>query len=247
MTRISESMNNSSSTINDKFSEKVVCYFGSWAVYRPGNGKIDISEIDPTLCTHLIYTFVGIGEDGSVRILDGWADLAKDYGKDGYGKFNKLRERNPAVKTMIAIGGWNEGSTKYSHVVANPTIRKRFVDNVVNFVKKYGFDGFDMDWEYPNQRGGVVADKKNYVLLLKELRERFDAEGLILSAAVGAAEVSASKSYIISEMSKYLHFINLMTYDLHGTWDKKTGINAPLYAGSWEHGDERKLNVVSFK
>jgi len=36
-----------------------------------------------------------------------------------------------------------------------------------------------------------------------------------------------------------------MTYDLHGSWDKVTGENAPLYAGSADTTDyQRKLNVV---
>lgn len=195
----------------------------------------------------MIYTFVGLTEDGSVRILDPWADLPKDGGKDGFNKWNKLRERNPSVKTMIAMGGWNEGSVKYSTVFSQTSLREKFVENVVRFVKKYNFDGFDLDWEYPNQRGGKFEDKVNFVETLKLLRKRFDEEGLILSAAVGAAEVSASQSYIISKVSKYLHFINLMTYDLHGQWESKTGIIAPLYPRSTEVGGERKLNVVSVK
>ncbi|XP_008210082.1 probable chitinase 2 [Nasonia vitripennis] len=207
--------------------KKVVCYFGSWAVYRPGNGQIDISDIDPTLCTHLIYSFVGLGEDGSVNNLDAWNDLPS--GKDSFGRFNALRQNSPDTKTMVAIGGWKEGSAKYSRVAANPNLRKRFVENVVAFVKKYNFDGFDVDWEYPAQRDGSPADKQNYVQLLKELRQRFDQEGLILSAAVGAAEGSASQSYDIAGISKHLDFINLMAYDLHGSWDHKTGINAPTY------------------
>ena len=171
--------------------------------------------------------------------------MGKDGGKNGYNKWNYLKKRNPKVKTMVAIGGWNEGSVKYSKVVGDPSLRKKFVENVVSFVKKYNFDGFDFDWEYPNQRGGKFADKKNYVETLKLMRERFDQEGLILSAAVGAAEVSASQSYLIAEIAKYLHFINLMTYDFHGQWDRRTGINAPLYPRKEEVGAERKLNVVS--
>jgi len=222
-----------------------VCYFGSWSVYRPSNGKFDIAYIQPNLCTHLIYTFVGIGENGEVRVLDSWQDLADNYGKNGFGRFNQLRKQSPETKTLIAIGGWNEGSAKYSAVVANPTTRANFVKNVVAFVQKYGFDGFDVDWEYPNQRGGNQADVKNYISLLKELRTEFDKHGLILSAAVAAAETSASLSYDIAEMSKHLHFINLMSYDLHGAWEKTTGHNAPLYAQKSETGNELKLNVVS--
>lgn len=149
------------------------------------------------------------------------------------------------MKTLIAIGGWNEGSVKYSTVVANPTLRGKFVKNVVEFVKKHNFDGFDVDWEYPNQRGGKPEDVQNYISLLRELRTEFDKHGLILSAAVAAAEPSASLSFDIPAMSKYLHFINIMAYDLHGAWEKITGHNAPLYQRKGETGNELKLNVVS--
>ncbi|XP_001600140.2 chitinase-3-like protein 1 [Nasonia vitripennis] len=224
--------------------KKIVCYFGSWAVYRPGNGEISIeNEIDASLCTHLIYTFVGLNADGTINILDKWADLPDAGGRDGYNKFNQLRNGNPRTRTLVAIGGWNEGSVTYSKVAADPALRATFVESAATFVRKYGFDGLDFDWEYPNQRGGSLKDRENYVLLLKELRKRFDEEGLLLSAALAAAQSSASKSYIVPEVVKYLDLVNLMAYDLHGLWDKTTGVNAPLYAGSWERGDQRLLNV----
>lgn len=190
----------------------------------------------------MIYSFIGIITDGSVNVLDSWMDLPN--GKDGFGKFTRLRELSPGTKAMVAIGGWNEGSVKYSQVVGNPAIRATFVKNVVNFLKQYNFDGLDVDWEYPNQRGGKPSDKENYVALLKELREEFDKHGFILSVAVSAAEGSASQSYHISQVSKYVHFINLMTYDFNGSWNRFTGINAPLYASATNTGVQAKLNVV---
>lgn len=191
----------------------------------------------------MIYSFVGLTTDGNVKVLDEWLDLPDNWGKDAFGRFNKLREQNPGIKTLIAIGGWNEGSTKYSQVVASPTLRGKFVKNIVEFTLKHRFDGFDIDWEYPNQRGGKPEDVQNYVKLLQELRPEFDKHKLLLTAAVAAAEPSASLSYDIPAISKYLDFINVMTYDLYGPWDKTTGLNAPLYSG---HGSsELKLNVVS--
>lgn len=166
---------------------------------------------------------------GKINILDPWQDLPDNYGKNGFGKFNDLRKVNPNLKTLIAIGGWNEGSIKYSHVVADPTLRAKFVKSVVEFLNKYKFDGFDIDWEYPNQRGGKPADKKNFVALLKELSKELKKYGKILSLAVGAAPTSASQSYVIPEISEYVDMINLMTYDLHGSWEATTGMNAPLY------------------
>jgi GH18 family chitinase len=56
-------------------SERTVCYYSSWAVYRNGEGKFDTSRVDPFLCTHLIYAFVGTNPDGSVKLLDAWNDI----------------------------------------------------------------------------------------------------------------------------------------------------------------------------
>lgn len=83
----------------------------------------------------------------------------------------------------------------------NPQLRAQFVKNSVDFVLKYGFDGFDFDWEYPNQRGGIEDDKEAYVATIKELHEAFKPHGLLLSSAVAAAKSSASLSYLIPKMS----------------------------------------------
>jgi chitinase len=67
----------------------------------------------------------------------------------------------------IAIGGWGEGSENYSIMAADPAKRKKFIDSVLIFVKKFDFDGVDMDWEYPGRRGGIPEDKENFVTLMK--------------------------------------------------------------------------------
>ncbi|KAG8041476.1 hypothetical protein G9C98_002769, partial [Cotesia typhae] len=220
---------------------KIVCYWGSWSVYRPDSGKFEVENIDPHLCTHLIYTFVGL--DGSdVKILDPWQDTPNDYGKDGFRRFNKLKLKNPALKTLVAIGGWKEGSRKYSLMASNPESRERFADNAVAFVKKWGFDGFDLDWEYPAQRDGSPNDVKNFVELVKVLGKKLHSQGLLFSAAVAAAESSASQSYDIAKISKHLDFINLMAYDFHGSWEPRTGLNAPLHAASSDSYGARKMN-----
>lgn len=40
----------------------VVCYVGSWAYYRPGEGKFTVDDVDPQLCTHVVYAFAGLDE-----------------------------------------------------------------------------------------------------------------------------------------------------------------------------------------
>lgn len=46
----------------------MVCYYGSWAVYRTGDGKFDVEDIDPQLCTHLIFGFAGLAWDYKIRV-----------------------------------------------------------------------------------------------------------------------------------------------------------------------------------
>jgi hypothetical protein len=46
-------------------------------------------------------------------------------------------------------------------MAATEAARNTFADSVVTFVQKYNFDGLDMDWEYPTQRGGTPQDKVN--------------------------------------------------------------------------------------
>ena len=86
-------------------------------MYRYGNGKFEIPFIDPNLCTHLVYTFTGLSSDGVIKSIDPYADLPDNYGLNGFGKVLKLKDQNPELKVMIAMGGWNEGSTEYSRLV----------------------------------------------------------------------------------------------------------------------------------
>ncbi len=70
--------------------------------------------------------------------------------------------------------------------------------------------------EYPASRGGKPEDKRNFVLLLQELKEAFLPKGYLLTAAVSAGKYFADPAYDIPQVSKYLDIINVMTYDYHG-------------------------------
>lgn len=75
-----------------------------------------------------------------------------------------MKQQNSKLKTLIAVGGWNEGSIKYSAVASDPLKRATLINSAINILETYGFDGFDIDWEYPAQRGGSPADKVIYNL-----------------------------------------------------------------------------------
>lgn len=143
------------------------------------------------------------------------------------------------MKVSLAIGGWNEGSSNYSIMAADSNKRNHFVKQVTSFIRFHKFDGLDLDWEYPTQRGGAPHDKENFVALCKELREEFDKYGLILTSAIGAAKHVMDLAYDFKSLTKYLDFLHIMCYDYGGSWDRKVGANAPLFG-------DGPLNVVSY-
>lgn len=86
----------------------------------------------------------------------------------GYAKFTGLKTYNKDLKTLLAIGGWNEASSRFSPMVANAERRKQLVKNSIKFLRQNNFDGLDLDWEYPAFReGGKPRDKENYAKLVQ--------------------------------------------------------------------------------
>ncbi|XP_065682082.1 acidic mammalian chitinase isoform X1 [Hydra vulgaris] len=121
-------------------------------------------------------------------------------------------------------------------MVNNDVNRKKFVKSVVKLLRNYKFDGFDLDWEFPGGRGNSPAkDKQMFTVLVKELSVAFEKDALesgkpalLLTAAVASAYDVVDAGYEAKELSKYLHLLHIMAYDLHGTWDKVTGHHAAL-------------------
>ncbi|XP_065368948.1 probable chitinase 10 [Calliphora vicina] len=220
----------------------IVCYHGSWSYYRNSKGQFDITTaLDPALCTHLNYGFIGIDETGHLHIKDRNLDLSSNKGRGNLRIFNDLKLKNPQVKTLLSVGG-SQSSRNFSTTAADPEKISTFVESALHYIKRYGFDGLDLDWEYPNQYHSIKNnnDRENLVTLLQHLKEGFEPYGYLLTAAIGPAEYSPQLSYNISEMVKYLDFINVMAYDLHGPWESEIGHNAPLYAGSLDTTERAK-------
>nr|CAH7766311.1 unnamed protein product [Callosobruchus chinensis] len=217
---------------------QVFCYVTSWSRKRPGAGRFMPEDVDPTLCTHVVYAFATLKEHKLAE--------ANDKDPDMYDRLIALREKNPQLKVLLAIGGWAFGSTPFKELTSNVFRMNQFVYDAIDFLREYKFNGLDIDWEYP--RG--ADDRAAYVNLLKEIRVAFEGEAktsgqprLLITAAVPASFEAIAAGYDVPEIAKYLDFINVMTYDFHGQWERTVGHNSPLFPLESATSYQKKLTV----
>ncbi|GAA5927514.1 glycoside hydrolase family 18 protein [Sporobolomyces koalae] len=160
-------------------------------------------------------------------------ELPADQSIAGLKEFVKVT-KSKGAKPVFSVGGWS-GSLYFSKLVETDAKRKAFAKDLYAFMTKYGFVGIDMDWEYPNGEGiGCNAispkDSANFVLFLKEVRKLIGKNGL-LTAAVSTSGIFGPEGTALSSFSEYgtlLDYLNLMTYDISGSWSETTGPNSPL-------------------
>jgi chitinase len=118
----------------------IVCYFTNWAWYRPGIGKYKPDDINSNLCTHIVYGFAVLDyTDLVMKPHDTWADFDNHF----YEQVTAFKKRG--AKVTLAIGGWNDSQgDKYSRLVNNPSARRKFITQAIEFLKKNNFDGLDL-------------------------------------------------------------------------------------------------------
>ncbi|KAL7555041.1 hypothetical protein ACHAWF_018638, partial [Thalassiosira exigua] len=211
-----------------------VGYWQSWSIYREEDcNPFTAKSIDASSYTHVVFSFASISSSGTLEPWDFEADI-----KGGqYREFMELRDKYPGTKIMIAAGGWthnepdNERLYRFSNSAATPKSRMKFAQSSVAFMRKYGFDGLDIDWEYPGDetRGGnATLDKENLVLLCDELRKYFDGapEKFELSIAMPASVPRFEAGFDLTKLAESVHIFNVMAYDLHGVWDEPPIVGA---------------------
>uniref|UniRef100_G3TKH8 Acidic mammalian chitinase n=1 Tax=Loxodonta africana TaxID=9785 RepID=G3TKH8_LOXAF len=220
----------------------LTCYFTNWAQYRPGLGRFKPDGIDPHLCTHLIYAFAGMSNNEITTIE--WNDVTL------YQAFKGLKNnRSNQLKTLLAIEGWNFGTAPFTAMVSTPENRKTFIASVIKFLRQYEFDRLDFDWE-PGSRGALLRTSTSFIILVQEMHEAFEQEAkqanksrLMITSAVAAGISNIQPGYEIPQLSQYLDYIHVMTYDFHGSWESYTGENSPLYKYPSDTGTNAYLSV----
>ncbi|MGE5402513.1 MAG: glycosyl hydrolase family 18 protein [Ignavibacteriales bacterium] len=187
-------------------SKLAVGYYPDW-VYQ----TYPYSAIDYSSLTHIVHAFIFPQNNGSITT-------------DSYFLVPELipTAHQNGVKVLVGVGGYGYDA-QFTALAANSTYRANFVNNLKNFILANGYDGADIDWEYPGS-----ADKANCLALFQELRTAFDAAGIeLLSAALPATDWGGG--YDIPNLLNLLNWFGIMTYDYHGSWVNHSGHVSPLY------------------
>ena len=248
--------------------KQVVGYYAQWAAAQR---NYFVASIPADKVTVINYAFSNVSPEGKCTLGDVIADTDRFFpanqsvsGKPDAGQsdalrgnFNQLaqlKSKYPYIQVVISVGGYN-WSENFSKAALTEASRKAFAQSCIDlYLKQYKntFDGIDLDWEYPVTGGlvpnGIPEDRHNFTLLLAEFRQQLDELGsknggkhYLLTAALPGGP-GMNNRYERSEIIKYLDWVNLMTYDLHGPWDPITNFNAPLYQAYNDPGDS-SLNV----
>ena len=188
-----------------------------------------LEKLQTDKLTHIMYAFLIPQKDGSVL------PLAEEENA------RQLIEKahNDNCKVYIAVGGWSYNDiplqAAFEEAAKTPETRKKLVESIVSVATDYGFDGVELDWEYPNS-----ASAENYEALILELSSELKKQGKNLTAALNGAwsqtEGPEVSKYVSDACLDAFEFISVMSYDMNNEqhspfWFANTSIDYWLYRG----------------
>lgn len=210
---------------NHSYSESLCEDIGQKPIVLAYYTEYNERKPDPKLITHMNYAHGRFKDPkngtGGIVFTD-----SKKFPKETVAEFKK---QNPHLKIMMMVGGWGAHADGFSMMAKDEKKRDEFCHSVNEHMKNYGFDGIDIDWEYPtvsadNETGRDDNDTKNFNILLKQLRDSLGTSKIISFASSSSAKYVDWPTAI-----KYIDYVNVMTYDMGAA---PNGHNSALHKSS---------------
>lgn len=114
----------------------------NWAWHRLKEGKFVPENIDPNLCTHIIFAYAALDpENLIITASNPYTDIETIL---LYKRVTILRENG--VKVLLGLGGLSDSvGDKYARLLADENNSQKFVASVMAFIYKYEFDGLEIE------------------------------------------------------------------------------------------------------
>ncbi len=249
------------------YNRKVVGYFPNYAINSESHKYFDITQLQWDKLTHVQYAFA-MADANTFELVpsDPENDVESKFeGREFYhkgqkiemdetlgyyGQFNlmhTMRKMYPDVTVLVSTGGWGASQTLWLVMDSEANMIK-FADSAVDFIRKYGFDGIDIDFEYPSEtsQSGNPNDFSISETRRKGIGDRYAQFIKIMSEKLSKASKEDGKYYWLtsavtasswvlggqnnSEFLDYLDFVSIMSYDYHGGWNEFVENQANIYA-----------------
>lgn len=168
--------------------------------------------------THVNFAYVGIDRN-NFSIIPTHPDdvnLYKEF----------TARKGATLQTWVVVGGFginnpnNPTQPTWATLTSRNDWRAMFVNSLASFMEYYGFQGVDLDWEYP-----LAGDQAaNFVALVREMRNTWDNN-------YGISVTLPSNSGLLGRfnpkgMEPWVDFFNSMSHDLIGPNEPATGTSA---------------------
>ncbi|KAL5722917.1 chitinase [Ranunculus cassubicifolius] len=203
---------------------------GVKAAYWPSFNGFPVSSIDTSYFTHIYYAFL-LPDTVTYKLVITPNDesMLPSF-------VSTLRAQKSTVKTMLSIGGAGNITEVFSAIANTSSNRAIFIQSAIEIARHYGFDGVDIDWEFPLDQ----QDMDNLGVLYKEWRKALNNEAmatgrtrLLLTSAVYYSSTvpldGVTRSYPGESICKHVDWVSPMCYDYHGSWENNTGLHSALF------------------
>ena len=193
---------------------------------RPGHARFEVKYVDPTLCSDVIFGFVGIDLEHLTYQIIHTED--RDFLKS----LLKMKFVYPRLRVILAMGGEEVGDLPFEGISAIPSSLQEFSTNVAGRLRRTGFDGLEVAWT--TQDG---TKRETITSICKALNEAFQREAIItgqekllLTLASLPSGVTPEPLYQPLELQPYLDRITVLGFNYDSLYSPRLAHNNPFHA-----------------